>query len=93
MAKSVTAYEWYALGPVPEKPIDFSDTAKLGEMVRSYEQILRRIVADADDEEKLYKHRCSKNSPVQADAYAMGTHETHQKIRTMAAHALKEFHS
>lgn len=87
------AYEFYALGPAPEKPIDFSDTAKLGEMVRAYEQTLRRIIADADDEEKLYKHRCGKNSTAQADAYTIGVHETHQKIRRMVAYALKEFHS
>lgn len=92
MAKLLTAHEWCALGPVPERPIDFSNTAKLGDMVRSYEQILRRMVADADDEEKLYKH-CSANSTLQADAYATGIHEIHQKVRTMAAHALKEFHS
>jgi hypothetical protein len=54
-------------------------------MIESYQELLRRLIADADDEEKLFAFRKSRESKYGPTELEIGRHEVHQRIRQYAS--------
>jgi hypothetical protein len=65
---------------------------ELQAMINSYEELLRRLIAEADDEEKLFEYRQSRESAYSPTLFESGTHHVYQLVRQYASYTLNQFH-
>jgi hypothetical protein len=65
---------------------------ELQAMIDSYEELLRRLIAEADDEEKLFAFRQSGKSECGPTLFENGQHHIHQRVRQYASYTLNQFH-
>ena len=61
-------------------------------MAQTYERSLRRLLAEAEDEAKLYAHLTGPDYKYPVTVEQAVTHEILQHVRILAAHALQQFH-
>jgi hypothetical protein len=61
-------------------------------MIDSYEELLRRLIAEADEEEKLFKFRMSPQSEYRPTELELGAHDAYQRVRQYASFTLNKFH-
>jgi hypothetical protein len=60
--------------------------------IDSYEELLRRLIAEADDEQKLFAFRQSGKSECGPTLFESGQHHVYQLVRQYASYTLKQFH-
>ena len=65
---------------------------KFQSMAQTYEETLRRLLAEAEDEAKLYAHLTGPDYKYPVTVEQAVTHEILQHVRILAAHALRQFH-
>ena len=65
--------------------------AELQQKVSTYEATLRRLLADADEEAKLWAYIKSERLKGPSEQ-EIGTHDTLQRIRKVVAFSLNKFH-
>jgi hypothetical protein len=65
---------------------------ELHAMIDSYEELLRRLIAEADDEEKLFAFRQSSKSELGPTLFESGQHHVYQIVRQYASYTLNQFH-
>ncbi len=65
---------------------------ELQAMIDSYEELLRRLIAEADDEEKLFAFRQSGKSEYGPTLFESGQHHVYQIVRQYASYTLNQFH-
>jgi hypothetical protein len=61
-------------------------------MIDSYEELLRCLIAEADDEEKLFKFRMSPQSEYRPTELEVGAHDVYRRVRQYASFTLNKFH-
>jgi hypothetical protein len=61
-------------------------------MAQTYEETLRRLLAEAEDEANLYAHLTGPNYKYPVTVEQAITHEVFQHVRILASHALRQFH-
>jgi hypothetical protein len=61
-------------------------------MVERYEEALRSLLAEAEDNDRLFVHRLSADTLGPLTAIEMGRHDVHLEVRRVAANALHRFH-
>ncbi len=66
--------------------------AVLQAMVERYEQLLRRLLEEANDEDRLFAFRASPRSAHQPTLFESGVHHVHQRVRQFVSYTLHEFH-
>jgi hypothetical protein len=64
----------------------------LQQMVQSYEETLRLLIAKADDEERYYDFRHTPQSRYAISSLEIGRHALFQEIRRIAVYTLHRFH-
>jgi hypothetical protein len=65
---------------------------KFQRMAHIYEQTLRRLLAEAEDEARLYTHLRGSTYNHLVTEGQIATHDTLQHVRIVAAYALRQFH-
>lgn len=61
-------------------------------MVQTYEEILRRLLAEAEDYDRLYAYRLGPKSPRRPAESEIATHDLYNHIRRVVTPALQSFH-